>query len=260
LPPATANNGPGLRIVDSNVLFGFWPRRRLDASLGAIAQVATAFGIGRQVVCSIRGIFSDFVAGNDETVRACARDARLTPAATLNPLRWLEGADEIDRMAAAGVRIFRFFPEHQGWDYRLRPFRRLLRHIRGAGAVAMTGARLGGHLEAGAVSLLLTALEDAGARCILTGAYYGNLAEVLEAARAYPGLYVETHLLNGPESLELVAAELGARRLVFGSGTPLHYAASALLPLRHAALDEDDRQDIAGRNVARLLGWPDADH
>ncbi|MDR7419048.1 MAG: hypothetical protein QN178_09065 [Armatimonadota bacterium] len=246
-----------MRIADSNVLFGFWPRRRLKASLQAVAESAAASGVSRQLICSIRGIFHDFVAGNDETLRACAGDSRFVPAAALNPLRWLDGAGEVDRMLAAGVRVFRFFPEYQGWDYRLRPFRRLLRHIGDAGGVAMTGARLGGHLEAGAVSLLLAALEDTGARCIVTGAYYGNLAEVLEAARNYPDLYVETHLLNGPDSLEVVAAEIGTRRMIYGSGAPLHYVASSLLPLQHAAIDDEARRDIAGRSLARLLGWAD---
>lgn len=243
-----------MRILDSNALFGFWPRRRLDASLGAVAAAATGCGISEIVVCSIRGIFSDFVQGNDETLAACRSDPRFRPAAALNPLRFLEGTDEIDRMMASGVRLFRFFPEYQGWDYRLRPFRRLLRRIGEVGAVAMTGARLGGHLEAGAVSQLQAVLEDTGTACVLTGAYYGNLGEVLEAAEACPSLLLETHLFNGPDSLEVAAGQVGGHRLVYGSGSPLHYIAASLLPLTHCALDEPVRQDIAAGNLARLLG------
>lgn len=243
-------------VVDGNVLFGFWPRRRLDATLETVTAVAAAHGITHQVVCCIRGIFHDFVRGNDETLRVCAADACLAPAATVNPLQDFDGASEIDRLAEAGVRLFRFFPEYQGWDYRLRAWRGLLRRIRDAGGVAMTSARVGGHLEAGAVSQLLAVLEDTGVCCALTGVYYGNLGEVLDAARAYPRLYIETHLLNGPDSIEVAAAALGAGRLIYGSGAPLHYTASSLLPLQHCALAPAAREDIAGRNLARLLGWP----
>jgi predicted TIM-barrel fold metal-dependent hydrolase len=248
-----------VRIVDSNVCYGFWPRRTIDASLKAVAAAAGAGGITELVLCSIRGIFHDIVRANDETVALCRADRRYAPAAAINPLRWFDGAREIERMASAGVRVFRFFPEYQGWDYRLRPFVELLRHVREAGGVAVTSARLGGHLEAGAVSQLLAALEQSGATCILTGVYYGNLAEVLGAAAAYRHLYIETHLLNGPDSLEVIAAEVGAGRLIYGSGAPLHYVASSLLTLQHARLEPAALEDVAWRTLSRLVGWPRAD-
>lgn len=249
-----------VRIIDCNVLYGFWPRRRVDASLEAVVRLAAAYGISRQVLCSMRGMFQDFVQANTETLDACRSDARRAPAASLNPLRFFEGVSEVDRMAASGVRLFRFFPEHQGWDYRLRPFESLLRRIRDAGGIAMTGARLGQHLEAGAISQLLRVLQETGAPCVLTGVYYGNLAECLEAGRAYPALYVETHLLNGPDSLEVLATELDPSRLIYGSGAPLHYMGSSLLPLEHCALDERAKAGVAGQNLARLLGWSDGHH
>jgi predicted TIM-barrel fold metal-dependent hydrolase len=248
-----------VRIVDSNVLYGFWPRRRLDASLEAVSAAAAAAGITELVLCSIRGVFHDVARANDETVAVCRANHRYAPAAAINPLCWFDSHREIDRMESAGVRVFRFFPEYQGWDYRLRPFTALLRRVREAGGVAITSARLGGHLEAGAVSQLLRALEDSGAACILTGVYYGNLGEVLDAATAYPNLFVETHLLNGPDSLDVVAAEVGAGRLIYGSGAPLHYVASSLLPLRHCALEASAKQDVAWRNLSRVAGWPRAD-
>jgi predicted TIM-barrel fold metal-dependent hydrolase len=120
----------------------------------------------------------------------------------------------------------------------------------------MISARVGGHLEAGTISQLLAALEVTGVRCVLTGVYYGNLGEVLDAARVYPGLYLETDLLNGPDSLEVAVSALGAGRLVYGSGAPLHYVAASLLPLQHATLDADAKAQIAGRNLSRLLEWP----
>lgn len=246
-----------VRILDCNVLYGFWPRRRVDASLEAVTRMAAAHDISRQVLCSTRGIFHDFVQANTETLDVCRADPRAAPAAAINPLRDFEGLTEVDRMAAAGVRLFRFFPEYQGWDYRLRTFESLLQRIRDAGGVAMTGARLGQHLEAGAISELLRPLQETGTPCILTGVYYGNLAECLEAGRAYTNLYVETHLLNGPDTLEVLAGELGPSRLVYGSGAPLQYIASSLLPLAHCVLSEPARAEVAGMNLARLLGWSD---
>jgi predicted TIM-barrel fold metal-dependent hydrolase len=245
-----------VRIVDGNALFGFWPRRRLEASLAAVVQTAAAWGVSSLAVCSIRGIFHDVARGNDETLAACRSDARLIPVATVNPLRLFGGEAEVVRTAAAGAHLFRFFPEYQGWDYRFRPFRVLLRAVRAAGGVAMVSARLGGHLEAGAVSQLLTALEETRARCILTGIYYGNLAESIDAARGYDGLFLETHLLNGPDSLEVAADEIGPDRLIYGSGAPLHYVAASMLPLRHCRLGDEAKVAVAGGNLTRLLEEP----
>lgn len=250
-----------MEVFDANVLFGFWPRWQLDGSPAAVRQLGVTHGIARQLVCSMRAIFYDPSEGNDETLRWCRQQQGFwSPAASVNPLKWPDALVEIDRMAAAGVRVIRFFPELQGWDWRLRPFRRALARIRELGAVAMVSARVGGHLEAGSVGQLADLLASTETPCILTGVYYGNLGEALEAAQALPQLYLETDLMNGPDTLALAAAHLGPARLVYGSFSPIHAIDASLLPLQHSGLDEAAREAVAGRNLARLLGWAYGNH
>lgn len=258
--PAGATCVSGCEVFDANVLFGLWPRWRLDATPETVARLAARYGIARQLVCSMRGIFHDFVESNDETLRVCRDHEHWVPSAALNPVQLLDALSEVDRMVRRGVRVFRFFPEFQGWDYRLRPFRRVLAHLAEVGAIAMTTARVGPHLHSGVISELAEVLEATGVRCILTGVYYGNFAEALDIARSVPNLYIETHLFNGPDSFEIAAEQLGADRLLYGSYSPVHYIGSSLLPFVHSNLDSAARAAIASGNLVRLLGWSNADH
>ncbi len=242
-------------IVDCNSFFGFWPQRQLRSDLDAVKREAALHGIARLVTCSFRGIFDDFVLGNEETLQACAVHPELIPAATINPHRWLGVEEEIDRLLARGVQIFRFFPEFQHWPYRFQPFCALLEKLQSAAAMVICPARVGEHQSNG----IITELGELAARYdltfIITGVYYGNLAEAIAVAKACENVLLETHLLNSPDGYEVLVSELGSYRLVYGSKAPLHPIGSSLLPLQLAEIGEEDKRRILGGNVAQLLGW-----
>ncbi|HHY47474.1 MAG TPA: amidohydrolase family protein [Firmicutes bacterium] len=243
-----------MEIIDSNVLFGFWPRRRVDSSLDTVKRIARDHGVSKIVVCCMRGIFDDFVQGNSEAIEASKCDDTVIPAATINPNRFLDCESEMDRCLESGVKLFRFFPEFQGWTYSYRPFLKLLQRLAGAGAIAMLPTRIGRHLEFGSITEIGRAVAETGARCILTDVYYGNLAEALTVASERPGIAIESHLLNSPDAIELVVNTLGPDRLIFGSGSPLKYIDSALLPVMGAACDDTTRHAILSGNMLKMLG------
>jgi predicted TIM-barrel fold metal-dependent hydrolase len=240
-------------IIDSNVFFGFWPRRCLESSLDTVRDIARQHNIAKIAICSMRGIFQDFVQGNTETIELAMHDEGIIPVVTVNPNHFLDCDPEIDRCIENGIKLFRFFPEFQGWTYSYRPFLRLLQRLSRSDAIVMLPTRLARHLEFGSISDIGRAVGELDIRCIMTDVYYGNLAEALTVAAEHPGIMVESHLLNSPGAVELLVNNLGFERLIFGSRSPLAYVGAALKPILEASVDDSVKQAILGTNIQRML-------
>jgi hypothetical protein len=241
-------------ILDSCTVFGFWPKRPADISLDALLGGMLAKGVDRACTLSARGIFYDFIDGNRETLQVCRERPGLIPAGTLNPARWLGCLDEARRLLDEGVRLFRFFPQFQEWAIAQAPFRKLLDLVLApAGAVLMLPAALG-----------ITAIGRLAAACpnplIIESFRYDRLAEALVVMQAQSNVYIETHLINSPNFVELLRAEGYIDRLVFGSNAPLSYLGAAVEPIRCAAIIDAERQKIFGGNLRRLLEAHDEMH
>ena len=242
-------------IVDCNTLFGFWPRRKLKSDLDSVKAEAASHGITKSCICSIRGIFADHTDGNDETLKVCKSDPSLEPVATLNPHRWLDLNSEIDMRLAQGVRMFRFFPEYQHWPYRFMPFYRILSMLEGSGVMVVCPARVGGHQNNGVMTQIAALAGENDLKFLITGVYYGNLAEAIAVAQSEERIFLETHLVNSPDGFEVLVKEVGAERLIYGSQSPLHHVNTSLFPLLHAAINDEDKEKILHANISRELGW-----
>ncbi len=71
----------------------------------------------------------------------------------------------------------------------------------------------------------------------------------------FPNVYLETSFLALHDgSLDELVDRYGSGRFVFGTGFPVRHPASAMLPLRHADMSDEDKRAIASGNLARLLG------
>jgi predicted TIM-barrel fold metal-dependent hydrolase len=237
-------------LFDVSTLFGVWPKRRADIALPTLLRSMREHHIARACTLSAAGIFYDFVEGNHETLAAAAAHPELTPAGTVNPCRWLGCLDEARRLIDQGVRLFRFFPQYQEWHINQAPFRKLLREVLArAGVVLILPADMG-----------FTAIGDMAAAIpnpiIVESFKYAFLAEAIVVMQERPNVYVETHLINSPNWVELLKAEVGVERLIFGSNAPLAYVSAATAQIEYAPVPEADKALIFGGNLRRLLGLP----
>jgi len=231
-------------IIDLDTLAGSWPLRRADISVQRLLQMMESHQVGESCVVSARGIFYDDLAGNSETLMWCAKETRLIPAGTIDLRRFVGYRDEIRRMTDAGVKLWRLFPEHQSWSLDMAPFRRVLRALEDAGAVLFI------YGQPSAV-----ARATAGARIpVILGAHYYQMADLLAVMEEGAGFYVSTRQLHGPGALETLIAEMGADRLIFGSGAPLSAQGAALKRITSAGIAPEIRHAILGGNLRRLLG------
>jgi predicted TIM-barrel fold metal-dependent hydrolase len=234
-------------IVDVNTLFGFWPKRKADISLNALLSLLREKRIAHACTLSARGIFYDFVAGNTETLDACQTHPQLIPTGTLNPVRWIGCREEAQRLMDLGVRMFRFFPQYQEWHIGQAPFRKLLEEVLAPSQVAlMLPADLG-------ISAIGEMAKHIPNPVIVEAFRYDKLAEAIVVMQEVPNVFVETHLINSPNFLELLRLEVGLERVLYGSYAPLAYAGAALAPIQHARVPDEDKALILGGNLRRIL-------
>ena len=204
---------------------------------------------------SLRGAFYDPREGNDETFEAARRRPHLLPVATLDLREYLGWEAEVDRCLRAGAAAFRFFPEldWQGWSVSSILFRQALERLAaGRTPLIFSSGGLGdrwGHAEG-----IARATAGAGLPVILADVNYKYMAEVLAVMRAYPHVYAETNWLATVDGVEIMAEEVGAERLLFGSDqTLLSLGASVGLYL-DAGPSAAERRLILHDNAARLFG------
>jgi len=234
-------------LIDVSTVFGFWPKRKADISLQTLLALMAEKGITRALTLSARGVFYDFAEGNRETLAAAAAHTQLVPVATVNPSRWIGCLDEAERMIAAGVKLFRFFPQYQEWDIAQAPFRKLLREVLAPSPVAlMIPAEMG-----------FTAIGDMAAGIgnpvIVESFRYASLAEAIVVMQDVPNVYVETHLINSPNWVEVLKAEVGVDRVIFGSNAPLSYISAAIAQIGYARVSEEEKALMFGGNLRRVL-------
>ena len=238
-------------IFDACTLFGPWPRHATDLSIETLLHGMVQNNIARSLVTATTGIFYDYRQGNSETLaQAKANAAQLFPVATLDPRAYPECLEEAQIRAEEGFRLFRFFPERQGWPIRFAPFRELLQKCDSLGVpVAVEVSRLGDCTE------LADATTFTRAPLLLAGVTPVLLAEVLAVMRSDTKFYTETTHLLAPGTFEMMrdVVPSGAERLVFASYAPLRYLSAALAPVLTSALSDDHKTAVLGGNLKRIL-------
>ena len=237
-------------ILDGCTLFGPWPQHSADLSVETLVATMAQNNIVRSFATSTTGIFYDYRQGNIATLAAARAHPQLFPVASLDPRAFPESLGEAEARAGEGFRLFRFFPERQGWPLHYAPFRELLKKCDElAVTVAVTTARHGEITE------LADAVGFTQAPLLLAGVSPSNLGEAIAAMRADAKFYLETTALLAPGALEKVCDEVpnGVERLVFASYSPLRYLSAALHPIIYSPLSEDEKALILGGNLKRLL-------
>ncbi|MEU4228022.1 amidohydrolase family protein [Nonomuraea sp. NPDC026600] len=250
----------GLEVaLDVDVLVGAYPDR--DGPPGTPASVQAMLAehrIRAGAVASLRAALFDMRSGNDATLALTAADegaaaggqAEAAPAGFVPvgvvDLRDPVGAGrEMDRLAAAGVRAVRLFPDEQGVEAGFPSVRHVARQAARLEMVVLTG---------GDVRRFWQPFAGLEVSVVFLDTHFYHLGDFLVAAADEPGFHTSTRLLNSPDALETVAAELGAERLLYGSRTPHYEPLVPLLRLATSGLKADEVAAVAGGNARRLLG------
>jgi predicted TIM-barrel fold metal-dependent hydrolase len=88
---------------------------------------------------------------------------------------------------------------------------------------------------------------------VLSGVNYGETAWLITSVSNLPHVYVEVSMYHQMGGLRLLAEELGANRLLFGTAYPLQPLPVAVLKLLLSGLSEAQLKAVAWDNAVRVL-------
>ena len=240
----------GYEVIDISARFGATPSEGRAWTVDEVLERSTREGIDRMFALSDTGVFYDFVEGNRLSLQAAEEHARLEPVVTINPVRYFHCEDQIERTADAGVRLFRFFPVSQhGWSTHESTFQRLASLLAGHNIALM----IENERRPGSMTETARALAELDINLIFQEVPYWNTGEAITLMKNDPRVHVESHRFNQPDSIEVIASEVGSDRIIFGTGGPPANVRAALNVVLHANVPERDRRLILAGNAKRLL-------
>ena len=260
-------------LIDINTCFGSSPKRRVryaasvtsarmfdespaphpttqdvDWSLDNLLAILDKHQVDRALTYSLRGKLYDFVSGNDETWQAARDHPQLVPVATIDPRRHFGCREEVQRCIDRGFSVFRFFPDEQGWGISALPFLNICEQLAEHDVAVMLPA--GGW---GQQTAIARAICPFGFNVVAMGATFTVIAESIAVACECENLFCETSVMHTAGTIEGMAAEVGADKLMFGSNSPEHYFEAAHNLVADAQLSEADKSAILGENALRHL-------
>lgn len=243
------NAGPKVaRVFDCYTVFGAWPNRHARISTEELVGTLDKHRVTKAAAICAEAILGDSTAGNNQACAAAREHPKLLPVPALNPARFPQCMQELERLGPEGMRLFACFPETQEWSPQAISFRQLLYALHGMAAGLMVEAT-----RAQTITELVRAAAETEIPLVLLGVNYHNLGEALAAARFYPQLYLDTHLLTAVGALERCVELVGGDRVLFGSGFPLGYFSSAFLRARFAAVSAEQLARVLHDNMAELV-------
>lgn len=236
-------------IIDANTVFGPWPTVRSDMSVERLVKALESHGVSRALAISTFGPLHSHGDGNAETLRVCKEHPMLMPVATIDPRGHFGPPGMPSKLAEQGFRMFRFFPMLQEWRLDHITFCELLDELETIGLPIMMQAR-----ETGYPTALVKSLDGHKATFILEGITFENMAEAVSVMRKHRNVLADTRELRVPAALRFLVDQIGADRVVFGSGCLRSSLASAIGYVMDAEIGDEPKAKILAGNMKRLLG------
>lgn len=250
-----------MRRFDINACFGHFPYWDLPhKTADDLVTLMDRTGIDRAACLSLRGIFADWRRGNEETLAAAAEHPhRLVPFATISPLLGGKG-DELNRVLEAGARGIRLYPLLH--NYRMDA--EFLDDVCTVAAERQVPVMIPTRpmmnfrfqtLPAEAVGSL--ADRHLQTYFILSGPNHpAEYQALIQTTKPRPNIVCEISCLQGFNGIKNLVAEVGADRVLLGTGALLSNPACNVAKLDHAEIPAPQRKAIASENALRLLHLP----
>ena len=229
-------------LVGHDVTTGRWGRSQ------KVQEVFKATGISGGVVSALRAVHFDVPSGNAEAQQVAESNGwSLCPVLDLRDA--LGAERELERVLALPEppRAVRLAPTAQSVEPGYPAFGHVVRLLVAAGLTIFVE---------GDVRKVGPALRDLGARVVFLDTHFYYLGDFVILARSEPGFHTSTRMLTGPDSLEIVAGEVGAERLVLGCRTPFHETHSVVRRLLTSRLTPAEIAQVGSRNLSTLLEAP----
>ncbi len=248
----------GIMRIDINAHFGYWqywdlPQHTADE----LVAMMDAHGIEQAACLSLRGVQLNWREGNDETLAAAQRHSkRLLAMATISP--FLGGnADELRRLIDAGFRGVRLYPGFHNYPLDSAFVDDICRCAaeRGVPVMIPTRPMMNWRFKAIPIESIGAVIErHPQTTFIVSGPnYLVEYQAVVKLMQRCANATYEISCMQGFDYLRNLVGEVGAERILFGTGAILHYPACNVAKLNGAKISSEQRNAIGYTNAQRLL-------
>lgn len=247
------SDGAGLEWFDCNARIGRWsaPRPEQFTDLADLLGIYDSVGIRQGLVYHSLAWEWSPAQGNQRLLQEIAGHDRLRPCFAALPHATAE-QEPPEELAAAVSELggaVRIFPKFHQWRVRDWCAGKLLRALEERGVPLLL------HIEE-------TDWEDIAAMLgahprlpvIILGTYYRMDRYMYPLWEQHENLYLEANTYGVFRGIEAVCEHFGADRFVFGTGLPELEPGGPMAQLTYAEISDEDKRQIAGGNLKRLLG------
>ncbi|MDZ7373802.1 MAG: amidohydrolase family protein [candidate division KSB1 bacterium] len=248
---------PGrLRFYDGHCRVGSSQRQRPETrlSVGELLQVFQSCGIERALVTHAYALELDPWEGNRRAAGLCRQHPELVPCFVALPHHTGEmprGEELLAYLAEGGARAVRLCPRAHRFRLGEIWVGELLNALDEGGYPVLVSAD---EIELEELSGLLR--DHSGLRIVLLRPWYRDARLLYPLLERFDNLFLEISFYQTFRGLEDLAERFGSHRLLFGSALPDFDACATVSAVRWADLSWEWLEDIAWRNLARLLRLP----
>jgi predicted TIM-barrel fold metal-dependent hydrolase len=244
--------GAGFGIIDVNAQMGPRHGQAAGATLEELGRERRGHGVRSSLTRHRNAIWAEASSGNEEIIEAAQSDPGIIPVAALS----VDRTDRyLERPAAFASRVAAFWIEGvfegRGSPIDSVPSENLLQAIARTGKPLFIVLRGAGH-----ASQIGRATAGLGIPVILVGHHYDYSVENIAAAKRYEHLHLETSRMAHLDAVTVAVNELGAERVLYGTGAPIRAMQSALNAILQAQISDDAKRLVLGGNAQRLFGLP----
>lgn len=246
-------------MIDANALFGMWGIRTPGiGDADEFVRRMDAHGIDTSVMVALSGMAFDTIIGNGDTIDACAAHPhRLKGLCVVNPKTDL--TDPLEQMARchdAGMVGLRLSPQH-GYSYSdtrlLAPVIDRAAEYRWPVWLSLCVVQNTPHGSQPVTAVGATLDNWPEAPFIVTGVTYGNRIDAMRVLGPRPNALMDLATMQSAFCVEQLCEDLGAERIVLGTGFAIHCYSITLEKLERAKIADAERDAIAGGTIARLI-------
>jgi len=246
----------GVLIIDGHAHMGPWcPLQALACSANDMVAYMDAIGVDAVCASGFLSITADFRLGNDMVADAIRRHpGRFVGYATINPHYPTDVLPELERcFDELNMTALKFHPAWHSYPVDGHSYMQALEFANDRRALVLS--------HTWGTPALLESLATKYTDVSFLVAHHAHINSpdidhtvwaglIRDLPNVYADLASSVALMGG---FELMVRTVGAHKVIFGSDTPLHDLAYQLGRVLLADLDDEDKKDILGRNLARLV-------
>ena len=239
-------------IVDGGVFIGRDIKSGLSSSAEDLLGMMDRNGIDMAVVSSFRAVYHDQAKGNAEVLSLVeAFPNRFIPMAVIFPLSFIPGKGEIDKFAEQGFKIVGLFPHYRGWPTYTRVMQKIFEEASSAGVILQIAVSNWNEFSDACKA------SEYGDKPIMIrwvrGGGYLYLTEEIAVGLDIKNVFFDVGTMTTTGGITRLCSEIGSHRLFFSSNYPLAYERCAYYRIFTENLMNEDREQVIGGTIARIL-------